>query len=308
MHPEMTTNLHLSEATLSEPSAPVSVVILTKDEAINIVDCLASCAWCDDVHVLDSYSDDNTVELARAANPAAGIHQRAFTTFGDHRNWAIDHIPVKYPWVFHLDADERFTPELVQELAETAKADNPHAGYYVAGKYIFMGQWLKRTMGFPNYQMRFFHNERMRFTDYGHGQREQTDGRVGTLQHAYLHYGVSKGIEDWLAKHNRYSTQEAERALEVLREPVGFGDLFKGSAIARRRVLKRLAYHVPCRAWARWFWTLWIKGGISEGAAARTYTRMLMQYEQMIALKLKLLRRQAKGQLPGDTRIAPPPK
>src|SRR5438045_7644234 len=91
----------------SEGAAPVSVIILAQDEERNIGDCLRSCAWCDDVHVLDSGSRDRTVEIARSMG--ATVHTNLFQSFGQQRNWAIDNIRAKHPWHFHLDADERFT-------------------------------------------------------------------------------------------------------------------------------------------------------------------------------------------------------
>src|SRR5690349_22231261 len=92
---------------------PVSVVVLTVNEEVNIADCLRSCAWSDDVHVVDSGSTDRTCGIAREMG--ATVHVHPFESFGLQRNWAIDHIRHKHDWVFHLDADERFTPELVAE-------------------------------------------------------------------------------------------------------------------------------------------------------------------------------------------------
>src|ERR1051325_440238 len=89
---------------------PVSVVVLTFNEEDNIRDCLLSCAWCDDVHVLDSGSKDRTCDIAREMG--AAVHFNKFKSFGDQRNWAIDNIPCKHQWHFHLDADERFPEPL----------------------------------------------------------------------------------------------------------------------------------------------------------------------------------------------------
>src|SRR4051794_34167182 len=89
------------------PTPSVSVIILTQDEERNIGDCLRSCAWCDDVHVVDSGSRDRTCEIAAAMG--AKVHRNPFQSFGQQRNWAIDNIATTHPWHFHLDADERFT-------------------------------------------------------------------------------------------------------------------------------------------------------------------------------------------------------
>ncbi|MFO0874005.1 MAG: WcaF family extracellular polysaccharide biosynthesis acetyltransferase [Phycisphaerales bacterium] len=266
---------------------PVSVVILALNEEINIADCLASCAWCDDVHVVDSGSTDRTVEIARACG--AEVHWHPFESFGAQRNWAIDNIAMRHEWIFHLDADERFTPELVEAMRRLVESGPPHSGFHVPQKLMFMGRWLKRSAAYPTYQMRLFHRSRMRFCDYGHGQRELTSGAVDVLNEPYLHYGFSKGLYDWFDKHNRYSSLEA---LQVVSggDRWRATDLFSGDRIQRRRAWKEFGYWLPLRSALRWFVTLFILGGIFEGRAGWTYARLIATYEQMTSLKLRLLR------------------
>jgi glycosyltransferase involved in cell wall biosynthesis len=279
------------------PRPPVSVVILTLNEEDNIPGCLASCAWSDDVHVLDSGSKDRTVELSRSLG--AGVHTNPFESFGAQRNWAIDNIPLRHDWVFHLDADERFTPELVRAMDRLVASGPAEAGFHVPSRLMFMGQWLRRAGGYPVYQMRLFHRARMRFCDHGHGQREQSEGQVGRLDEPYLHFAFSKGLHDWLDKHNRYSTLEARQMLAEGGEGASAGALlgavFGGDRIARRRALKRLTSRTPCRATARRLYTLLVQGGLLDGRAGWTYARMLAVYEEMIALKLRVFEREGRG-------------
>jgi glycosyltransferase involved in cell wall biosynthesis len=272
---------------MSSATVPVSVVVLTLNEEVNIAACLASCSWCDDVHVLDSGSTDRTVEIARASGAQTSVHR--FDAFGAQRNWAIDHLPTRHEWIFHLDADERFTPELVEELARIVAADPIEAGFFVSEKLMFMNRWLK-SAGYPKYQMRFFHKARMRFRDYGHGQRELTDGAVGTLNQPYVHLAFNKGLDDWLAKHNRYSLLEARQVIEGSREEWLLLSLVARDRVRRRRAWKELAYHVPLRPLARWLDVMIVRGGIFEGRAGWTYAHLLAVYEQMITLKLRMLR------------------
>ena len=282
------------EWTDSVPRAPVSIVVLTLNEEINIVDCLASCAWCDDVHVLDSGSQDRTLEYSQAAG--ADTHVHSFESFGKQRNWAIENIPLKHDWVFHLDADERFTPELVREIDELLKSEPSQDGFHVPHKLMFMGKWLKRAGGYPTYQMRLFHKLRMRFIDYGHGQREETGSSVGTLDEPYLHYVFSKGVYDWLDKHNRYSSLEALQVIEAPHEKLRFRGLIARDPIVRRRSWKEFSYRMPFRPFARWFVMMFLLGGVIEGKPAWTYIRLLTMYEQMIGTKMRLLRRHHAGQ------------
>ena len=270
------------------PTPPVSVVVLTLNEEINIRECLESCDWCDDVHVLDSGSTDSTQDIAR--DMGAEVHTNPFESFGKQRNWAIDNIPLKHEWVFHLDADERFTPALIREIEALLGKDPQTSGYFVPHKLMFMDRWLKRAGGYPNYQMRLFHKNRIRFIDHGHGQREEPGKPIGTLVQPYLHFLFSKGLYDWFEKHNRYSSLEALQAINDQSQPVRLKNLISGPRIERRREWKLLVNRLPARPFLRWFVTMFIQLGVLEGRAGWTYASLLAQYERMTVLKLRLLR------------------
>jgi glycosyltransferase involved in cell wall biosynthesis len=264
---------------------PVSVVVLTYNEERNLVDCLASAAGFDDVHVLDSGSADRTAGVA--AERGVPVHVNPFRGFGTQRNWAIDHVPTKYAWQFHLDADERLTPELTAELARIAAADPPHGGYRVPSKLMFAGRWLKRAGQYPAYQVRFFRKDRLRFADHGHGQREVTDFPLGTLRHPLVHYGFSKGIDDWFVKHVRYARREAEQAFR----PGAGGRLFSRDRTDRRRAVKRLAARLPGRYVLRLLHMLVWQRAVLDGWPGITYAHMVATYESMTDVYLRLLAR-----------------
>src|SRR6476660_5861652 len=147
---------------------PITIVILTQDEELNLAGCLDSVAGaCDDIHVVDSGSKDNTIEIAHERGVAVHVHE--FSGFGDQRNWSIDNIAHKYEWVFHLDADERFTPELAHEIDLILRRHPTEAGFYVANKLMLGESWLRYSSGYPVYQVRLFHRQRLRFANHGHG-------------------------------------------------------------------------------------------------------------------------------------------
>ncbi|MEO0964142.1 MAG: glycosyltransferase family 2 protein [Planctomycetota bacterium] len=271
----------------SKSGAPASVIILTLNEAVNIEACLASCRWCDDVHVVDSGSTDRTVELAEAMG--ATLHHHPFTSFGEQRNWAIDNVGTKHDWIFHLDADERFTPELVDEMARLLAEDPGVDGFLAPQRMMMMGTWIKRSAGYPIYQVRFFHKHRMRFIDHGHGQREDPSATTGVLKEPYVHEAFSKGIDDWISKHNRYSTLEAEQVLKGTGDQWRWADLVAGDRVRRRRAVKQMLYHVPGRPLIR-FAIVLLQGGIFEGRAGLTYAHLIAMYERMIAIKVGLMR------------------
>lgn len=279
---------HLGLTPYHGVAPPVSIVILTHNESANLAECLRSCAWCDDVHVIDSGSTDDTVAVARSMG--AHVHQNSFRSFGQQRNWAIDHLPCKHLWQFHLDADERFTAELVFEILHEIGINgsaSDKAGYRVSNRLMFLDCWLRRSANFPAYQVRLVHAKRCRFIDAGHGQRELTGGAIGTLASQYMHFPFNKGLSAWFARHNLYSDQEAVHALKGARERNKLVDLLSNDAMQRRRALKRLSFMLPCRSICRFVYQYVLMGGFLEGAAGLTYCRMLAMYEGWIEQKLR---------------------
>lgn len=260
-----------------------SILILTYNEEKNLAECLDSIAWCDDIWVLDSGSTDRTVEIAKER----GCHllTRKFDNFGDQRNYAIDTATFKYPWVFDLDADERFTETLKTECEEMVRKDEKSA-YYCSYKNIMWGRWLKHSTGFPVYQMRFHKLGEIRFVGHGHGQREGAAQRgIGYLKEPYIHYNFSKGLAEWFAKHVDYARREAELLVVGERE----GGTASGR-MARRRRLIRFARHLPFRPFLRFCYVYFFHLGFLDGRAGWQFARMQMWYQFMIDSLVRDLR------------------
>lgn len=123
--------------------------ILTKDEERNIVPCVESLLWCDDVVVFDSFSEDRTVELAQEAG--ARVVQHPFRNFADQRNAALD--AIESDWVFFVDADERATPELAREIRQVIQRKEINGWWVPRDNYIF-GRLTRGAGYYPDYQMR----------------------------------------------------------------------------------------------------------------------------------------------------------
>jgi glycosyltransferase involved in cell wall biosynthesis len=264
----------------------VTIIILTHNEVRNIAECLDSVNGCGEVVVLDSGSTDGTAELVRSRGIA--VHFNPFRGFGQQRNFAIDEIPTQYDWQFHLDADERLTPQLIAELQSITVSNPSQGGYQVPSKLMFCGQWLKRSGQYPGYQVRFFHKHRLRFIDYGHGQREVTEHGLGTLTNPLLHHAFSKGLDEWFRKHVLYARREAEQAMlpDAVRASIWSRD-----GTTRRRALKRLVNRLPDRYFLRLLQLLVWRRGLLDGWRGITYAHMLATYEGMIDVYLRLLAR-----------------
>jgi glycosyltransferase involved in cell wall biosynthesis len=268
---------------------PFSVVILTLNEETRLPACFASVAGCDDVVVIDSGSTDRTQEIARSAGARVLVNR--FVNFAQQRNFAHTHAQFRHPWVFHLDADELMTPELLEECRRVTREDPPSDGYYAAPHMMFHGRWLRHCTDYPAWQARLVHARRFSFVQVGHGQREAPGMRMGYLQAGYFH-DISVGSESgWETKHRRYAHEEAE---EVLRESAGFGQLL-GRALTvtgleRRRALKHLSYYLPARPLFRFVYQYLLRGGFLDGAGAYRYCRLMARYEGFTTAELKRLR------------------
>lgn len=267
----------------------ITVVVLTRQEERNLPGCLASVAWCDDVVVIDSFSTDRTVALAVAAG--ARVYQRPFVDFADQRNHAHTAGLCRHEWVFHLDADERFTPELRAECEGIARGDRGTEqveGYLVAPRMIFMGRWIPRCTDYPAYQARFVRRDGFRFVQVGHGQREAPSTPLAKLEHGYEHLLSAGCAEEWAAKHARYAAAEAA---EILRARPKAEELWvqvcRGSPLERRRALKRLWFRLPARPLLRFIWQYGVRGGWREGYPGYCYCRLLGHYEWLIARELR---------------------
>jgi glycosyltransferase involved in cell wall biosynthesis len=262
-----------------------SVLILTLNEEHNLPACLASVAGCDDIVVLDTGSADRTVEIARAAG--ARVFVNRFENFAQQRNHAHTAIDFRHAWVFHLDADERMTPELLAECAalpETA----PFDGCWVAPRMLFFGRWLPHCTDYPAWQARFVRARGFTFIQAGHGQREAPSMRMGRLQKNYLHEMMSGGEAAWLDKHHRYAREEA--TAHVAAAKTEWRALFSSDALARRRALKQISCTLPCRPVLRFVYQYALRGGFLDGRAGFRYCRLLARYEGYLSAELRAQR------------------
>ena len=257
------------------------------NEEINIKDCINSVTWCDDIVVLDSLSNDNTIKIAKE-NGARIIH-RKFDDFSSHRNFAINEIDFKNKWVFHLDADERFNDELKTECFKKIENDNKSA-YFVPNKIYFYGKWIKHCTQYPYPQVRLIKLGEFYFEKSGHGQKEgYAEKGIGNIDIPYDHFNFSKGIEDWFNKHNKYSSEEAKTYLKKNslnnKNSVTSGN----KSIKRKRKLKKIFNKMPFKPLLKFLYLYVIKFGFLDGVAGLRYCILQGIYAYMIELKIKEL-------------------
>ncbi|MFN0157955.1 MAG: glycosyltransferase family 2 protein [Bacteroidota bacterium] len=184
----------------------LSVITLALNEEHNIDECLASVRWADELIVVDSGSMDKTVELAKKHTKL--VLEVEWLGYGATKNLALQ--KATGDWVLWLDADERVTPELAEEIKHILKRDDASVvAYDVARRAYFLGKWIRHSGWYPGRVTRLFKRGNGQFTESRVHEQLVIDGRVGCLENDLLHY-TDPGLHHYFLKFNRYTSLAAE--------------------------------------------------------------------------------------------------
>ena len=185
----------------------ISVLIPCKNEERNIVECIASCdAIADEILLADSGSTDRTKELA-LLHPRVRVIERDYITSGDFKNWAIPQ--AEHDWIVILDADERLTPELCDEIKLTLSRGPEFDGYWIYRRNHFMGHPLHYGDARTDKVVRLFRKQGSRYAGPSdHGEIAVASGRLGFLKHRMVHYSFWS-YDQLLGKYERYTKLQA---------------------------------------------------------------------------------------------------
>lgn len=272
----------------------ISVLILTLNEEANLERCLKSLTWTDDVVVLDSYSNDGTEKIAKENN--VQVIQRKFDNYAGQRNYGLKSVQYNNPWLLMVDADEEVTPELAKEIKTVLQSPGDDITLYrMRRRDHFMGRWIKRSSGYPTWFGRMMNIERA-WIERDINEEFHTDGKVGFLQSHLNHYPFNKGISEWLYKHNRYSTMEAQYRSSETRGKFNWVNLISNDPQKRRIVIKQIYYSLPMRPLFAFIVLYFFRGGILEGRAGFVFSSLRAIYEFMIDIKVNELKRKRKKQ------------
>jgi len=277
---------------------PVSVLIPAKNEEENLPACLTSVARADEVFVVDSQSEDRSVEICEQYG--AQIVQFHFNgRWPKKKNWSLDNLPFKHDWVLIVDCDERITDELWDEIAEAIQKPG-YSGYYLNRRVFFLGKWIRFGGKYPDWNLRLFrhahgryenlHTEEIRNTGDNevHEHVVVESGEVGYLKHDMLHIDF-RDLFHWLQRHNRYSNWEARVYYNILNgmgEDGTIGANLFGDSVQRKRFLKKIWVRLPFKPFLRFVLFYFIRLGFLDGQAGYIYGRLLSQYEYQIGVKL----------------------
>ncbi|MBI3880067.1 MAG: glycosyltransferase family 2 protein [Verrucomicrobia bacterium] len=282
---------------------PVSILIPIKNEAHNLPRCLQSVAWADEIFVVDSNSTDGSQKICTDAG--AQVVQFKFNgTWPKKKNWSLENLPFKHEWVFILDADEVMPPESEAEFRRiVTNAGEPHAGYWINRRFMFMGRWLKHSY-YPNWNLRLFKHrlgryEKLTDVDTQSGDNEVHEhivvqGTTANLKCEMDHYAFPS-VEVFVEKHNRYSNWEARVALDQFLH--GSQAQLQSGRVGMRRQLKQLSQRLPFRPLLRFLYVYAWQCGFLDGRAGFYFARLHGMYELLsVAKTYELKQKAARGE------------
>ncbi len=206
---------------------PLTVTLVTRNESANIAAALETVAWADEIVVVDAESTDDTVAIARRFTERVFV--RTWPGYVAQKNFAAEQ--ASHDWILSLDADERVTPALADEIRNVLQAVPSQAGFRVPRASFYLGRWLRSTDWYPDFQLRLYDRRRARWEGRYVHESVRADGPVGKLRGELLHYPY-RDIAHHVQTIDRYTTLAAQQAAErgkrasivdvVVRPPLAF--------------------------------------------------------------------------------------
>ncbi len=180
----------------------ISVYVPVLNEEDKIQNALQSVQWADEIVVVDTGCTDHTIDITRQYD--CRIERLNFEGFGHLRNASVS--LCKYDWILSIDADERVTPELQQEIMDTVNADDAMDAYFIPRRNWFMGRWIKQCGWYPDYcQPKLFRKGALTYREDTVHEGFDIHGKVGHMKNDVLHYSF-RDLSQVIVKMNHYST------------------------------------------------------------------------------------------------------
>ena len=270
----------------------MTIIILTKDEEVNIRRCIESVkGLAKRIVVVDSGSSDKTIEIAQSLG--ADIYSHPWKHYADQFNWALDNTDINTKWVFRFDADECMTPELYNEIVKSCNVhqnDDVHA-MMMRYKIFFLGKFLKHGGAYPFLKITIFKPEYGRFENRALGEHVvMTEGRTIDLVNDCIHYDF-KDLTSFVDKHNKYATREVADYLDIT-QGRHLESLYGKPELAKR-LRDNLYYKMPLFLRSKWyFWyRYYIKLGFLDGKQGKVFA-FLQAYFYRFLVDAKILEQQ----------------
>jgi glycosyltransferase involved in cell wall biosynthesis len=254
----------------------ITVTVITKNEADALADALTSVSWADEIIVIDAESTDDTVNIARRFTDR--VYVRAWSGYVDQKNHAAS--VASHDWIFSLDADERVTPILAEEIrALMSKGEPSDAGFRMPRVSFYLDKWIRTTDMYPDYQLRLYDRRRAKWHGLLVHESVRADGHVGYLKSELQHHPY-KNLSEHLIRMDRYTTLAA-RQMRLQ---------------GKRATAVQLLFH-PKLAFLR---NYILKGGFRDGVAGLVISLVNSYYVFLKFAKLWELQRRPQSDMPAS--------
>lgn len=288
----------MTGATSLEPAhRNITIIIPTRNEEANLGHALASVrAWAAAVFVVDSGSTDRTRQIAE--DHGATFVERSWLGHARQKNWAIDNLPIQTEWILFLDADESIEPDLRDELlAISAKPLDQveESGFYINRYFVFLGKRIRHCGYYPSWNLRFFKRGRARYENRDVHEHMIVDGPVGYCK-GHMEHNDRRGLEVYMAKHNRYATLEAREMLRLMEggDAPELDAKLLGNQLQRHRWIKHYLYpRLPAKWLCRFLYMYVLRLGFLDGLTGLRFCLFIAAYELLVNLNVVELRLRA---------------
>jgi glycosyltransferase involved in cell wall biosynthesis len=256
----------------------------------------------DEIFVVDSYSKDGTVDLARTSG--ATVVQHPFEHYGSHRNWAIDNLAITRPWQLHLDADELMNDELVAAIQ--ALPDEPeHAGYFLPRYVRFLGRVMRHGGMSPTWHMRLFRSGTGRCEDRKYDQHYiLKSGSTGRLRGAMVD-DIRMPLTEWTARHNHWADGEVAELESSETEGRLRADI-RGNPAQRKRFLRQKYNRLPLfiRSFGLFVYRYFFRLGFLDGTEGLIFW-VLQTFWFRFLVDAKIWEKRQAARLAGEAAVRP---
>lgn len=285
---------------------PVSVVVMTYNEELNIERCLGSVhGWTDELFIVDSLSTDRTLEIARRYTDK--IYQRCYEGHPQQWSWALENLPFRYDWVFAVDADFQVTAGLWRAIGEALAGDLSRMnGYFVRHQQIFRGRFLRWGTMYPRYWLRLFRRQSVRIDPEDLVDVHfYVDGRVGRLERDVIEDNRKEAnLAFWVEKQARFAQRQAVEELRRRHRPSATATRvrFFGPPDQRTLWLKERWYRLPLyiRPFLLLFYRYVVRLGFLDGKEGFLYhfTQAFL-YRLLVDVRIQELQERGPVQVEG---------
>lgn len=267
----------------NQQKIPVTVIIITKNEEKNIKYCLTSLVNFNQILILDSYSSDQTLKIAKDFNVV--IYKRKFKNYGDQRNYALSRLPINNQWILFVDADEVVIPELEIEIRKFVSLKNNCNGYYINRKIYFKNKYLNHSGAFPNWNIRLFKKDAgIVYKDKVNEHPSFNNPKIGFVKNGYLLHKNRNNHFRYLSKHRKYAKLEAKRLKEQkINKQTHLLQLFSFDPISRKQSFREyIFYYIPYKHICYFIYLYVFKLGILDGYSGLLYCTQKAKFVKLI--------------------------